>query len=281
MSLKIGVISPANSIIGEKNIKEFKNGVKKLEEIGFEVIVGKNVFSDSCNKLSGTIEEKIEDLYDIASQTKYIICSTGGINSNVLLDKIDFNKIKNNIFIGNSNPVLLFNAFYKKNKINSYIGPNVKTLGKMESDFSINCLKNKIINNSKLIDIEEETKIIKNGFASGIAIGGNIQSIRRILGTKYFPNIKDYILYIEADPTETSKEEYESIISQFEQANIIKQASGIILGYYTEDNIFYEKLFKDFNGPIVICNNLGHKVNNNMFPIGKEVIINGRQIIEK
>ena len=35
---KIGIISPANSITGEKSKKMFNEGVKKLEEVGFEFV---------------------------------------------------------------------------------------------------------------------------------------------------------------------------------------------------------------------------------------------------
>lgn len=91
------------------------------------------------------------------------------------------------MFIGNSNPVLLFNAFYAKNKQVSYIGPNVKSLGKDDSMFSINCLKQKIINDYNGIETEEENIIVKEGIATGVAIGGNIQSLRRIIGLEVFP----------------------------------------------------------------------------------------------
>lgn len=278
--VKIGVISPANSITGEKSKKMFSEGVKKLEEVGFDVIVGKNVFSDTYNGYCGSIEEKINDLYDIASKAKYIICSTGGINSNVLLSNIDYKKIENNIFIGNSNPTLLFNAFYEEAKVTSYIGPNVKSLGKMNNNFSLDCLKEKLIEDNKTIKTEKEIIIIKKGNAKGIAIGGNIQSLRRILGTKYFPKLKDYILYIEASPDETNMTEYESIISQLEQANILKYSKGIILGYYDDNIKFYKEIYNRYNVPIVVCNNLGHNINNNMLPIGKKIIINDDKIME-
>ena len=275
--MKIGIIAPANSIIGENSIKDFNKGIKLLENNGFEVIIGKNVFSESLG-YCGTIDEKLEDIYEIAQKCKYIICGTGGINSNNILDKIDFNKIKDNIFIGYSNPTLLFNAFYNVNKQVSYIGPNVKTLGKSKSDFSINCLKSIIYGNNKIFN-ENENIIIKPGSANGIAYGGNIQSLRRILGTKYFSPIEDSILYIEADPAETSHIEFESIIHQFMQCEIFDKCNGIIIGKY--DNIeFIKTLFKDIKCPIIICNNLGHNVNNNMLPIGKKISIKNDGRIE-
>ena len=280
MSTKIGIISPANSIVGEKNIEYFKKGIKKLEDNGFEVIIGNNVYSDT-NGYCGTVDEKIDDIYNVAKVAKYIICSTGGINSNMILEKLDFSKIKDNIFIGNSNPVLLFNAFYEKNRQISYIGPNVKTLGSDDCNFSLNCLKNKIIKDLKGIETENNNIIVKKGFASGIAIGGNVQTLRRILGTDYFPKIKEYILYLEADSKETNTTEYESIISQFNQSSIISKAKGIIIGASDYSIEYYDKLFQNFNGPIVICKNIGHKVHNNMVPIGKRISIIGDKIIEE
>lgn len=270
--MKIGIIAPSNSIVGEKNIKEFKDGIKMLEANNFEVIVGKNVYS-TTNGYCGSIEEKLEDLYSVCESTKYIMCATGGINSNNLLDKLDYNKIKNNIFIGNSNPVLLFNALYKINSQISYIGPNVKTLGKVSSNFMIESIKNKIINNINDIKTEEPNYIINNGSADGIAIGGNIQSLRRILGTKYFPKIDNSILYLEADPIETNKIEFESIICQFKQANVFKGCNGIIVGNY-DDIDFIKSIFVDFKIPVIICKNIGHNVHNNLVPIGKKIKIN-------
>ena len=277
---KIGIISPANSIVGEKNIKLFQDGIKKLEASGFEVIIGENVYSTSESKYCGTIEEKLHDIYYVSSKAKYIICSTGGINSNMLLRKIDYNKIKNNIFIGNSNPVLLFNAFYSVNKVKSYIGPNVKSLGKISSDFSMDSLKNKTICYNKKISIEKNIITINDGIAKGIAIGGNIQSLRRIVGTKYFPKIKNYILYLEANLEETDFVEYESIIEQFYQLGIINNSNGIILGYYDNNVEFYKKIFCNVKVPVFICNNLGHDINNNMLPIGVRIIVNKDGITE-
>ena len=78
MLMKIGIIAPSNSIVGEKNIKEFKDGIKMLEAINFEVIVGKNVYS-TTNGYCGSIEEKLEDLYSVCESTKYIMCALVGL----------------------------------------------------------------------------------------------------------------------------------------------------------------------------------------------------------
>lgn len=277
--MKIGIIAPANSIIGEDNIKLFNKGVKLLENNGFEVIIGKNVFSNT-EGICGSINEKLNDIYDVSSRAKYIICATGGTNSNCLLDKIDYKRIRDNVFIGNSNPTLLFNAFYKMNNICSFIGPNVKSLAKSKDLFSVNCLRERIINDNKRILAEKKYIIINKGNASGIAIGGNIQSIRRILGTKYMPKGNNHILYLEASAKETSYIEYESIISQLKQSGIFKGVKGIILGYYDGNVDFYKRIFKGFKIPIIICMNLGHNVNNNLLPIGKKISIKDDQIEE-
>lgn len=275
--MKIGIIAPANSIMGEKNINIFNDAIKLLEENGIEVIVGKNVFSNT-EEYCGTIEEKMRDIYEVSKQVKYIICATGGINSNNFLEKLDYNKIKDSIFIGNSNPILLFNALYSINKQVSFIGPNVKTIGKSKSQFMIDCLIDILKGNNK-IRTEESNIIINKGTAKGIAYGGNIQSLRRILGTKYFPIVDNSIIYLEADPTETNHTEYESILNQLIQTNMFNKCNGLIIGKY-DDLDFIKRMYKDFCIPIIICNNLGHNVNNNMLPIGKEIMINEDGSIE-
>lgn len=278
---KIGVISPASSIVGEKALVEFNRGIEILEKAGFDVIIGKNVFSDTdTNSRCGSIEEKIEDIYEVASKAKYIICSTGGINSNMILEYLNYEKIKDNVFIGNSNPTLLLNAIYKMNNMFSYIGPNVKSLGKSDSLFSIECLKDVIINNNKLIITEEDNLIINDGTCEGIAIGGNIQSLRRILGTNFFPKIQNHILYLEASIKETNECEFKSIVSQFKQAGIFDNVKGIVLGYYSDNLDFYKETFQNFEIPIIVCNNFGHNVNNNMMPLGKMIKIESGKIFE-
>ena len=59
---KLGIISPANSIIGEKSVEQFNKGIKKLQECGFEIIIGNNVYSNTLG-YCGTIDEKLEDIY--------------------------------------------------------------------------------------------------------------------------------------------------------------------------------------------------------------------------
>ena len=156
----------------------------------------------------------------------------------------------------------------------SFIGPNVKSLGKNNSLFSLNCLKEMIVNDSRKVYCEEDNIVINGGTATGIAIGGNIQSLRRIFGTKYIPKGEKYIIYLEASFLRTPYVEYESIMAQFKQSGIFENVNGIVLSYYDGNIDFYKKVFKDFNIPIVVCSNFGHGVNNNLLPIGKMISIN-------
>lgn len=269
---KIGIIAPANSIVGSKNIKLFKSGIKMLEKAGFEVIIGKNVYSNTCG-ICGTISEKLEDIYYVSSKAKYIMCATGGSNSNDLLEKLNFDRVKNNVFIGNSNPSLLFNALYKVNKQVSFIGPNVKTLGKYKSRFMVDSIKSVIKDNSSKVKTEEKNLVLNGGKCTGITIGGNIKSLRKILYTKYFPKMKDgFIMYIEASFKETNHTEFTNIINEFRKEEVFKNCQGIILGYY-DDYKLLNNLFKEFNIPVIVCKNIGHDVHNNMVPVGKVIKI--------
>ena len=59
--IKIGIISPSNSIIDERSKLLFEKGIRKLEKAGFDVVLGDNIFSNS-NDNCGTIEEKLYDI---------------------------------------------------------------------------------------------------------------------------------------------------------------------------------------------------------------------------
>ena len=277
---KITVIAPANSIITEKDKNLVNYGIEKLKEIGYEIKFQKNIFCNNFYEYSASIKEKIEDISLIDEDTDVILCATGGINSNSILEHLDENfitkKYKNKIIIGNSNNTILLNYFSSICQCKCYLGPNLKSLGKYDSKLAIRNFSEKINNNNLNVIFENEIEIYRNGIVKGTTFGGNGSSLRRIAGTKYFPTFKNKIMILEFNSKENSPIEVDSILAQYSQMGIFDSISGLILGQYDNEISIIELIkpyIKNTNYPVLISNDFGHNCDSTFVPIGRKIYI--------
>ena len=109
----IAIIAPS----GEVDMKKIKKAVSFFEKYGFKIRLGKNI--DKCqNYLAGSDEERLEDLHNAFAdkEIKAIICARGGYGAIRLINKIDYELIKNNpkIFCGYSDITALSAMILKK-----------------------------------------------------------------------------------------------------------------------------------------------------------------------
>ncbi|MBI9073400.1 MAG: LD-carboxypeptidase [Melioribacteraceae bacterium] len=199
----IGVISPASSPADPDKIEK---GVKYLESLGYSVAVGKHVGKEE-GYLAGSDEERLEDLHGMFANkdVKAIINVRGGYGSGRLLNKIDYNLIKKNpkIFVGYSDITVLQMAFLKKCGLVTFAGPMVAVDFWEEevSEFTEENFWRLITSTRKIGKLhnpqEEKFHILNKGRGEGQLIGGNLALLASIMGTEFFPNLKDAVLLLE------------------------------------------------------------------------------------
>lgn len=123
----IGIISPSAPLAGLIEHR-YKNGVKKLKELGFNVILGKHSLKIT-NYTAGSPKERAEDIMDffIDGNIKAIISFIGGYHSNEILKYLDFDVIKRNpkILMGYSDMTVLLLSIYTKCNFPTFYGPSV------------------------------------------------------------------------------------------------------------------------------------------------------------
>ena len=270
---------PSSPIIPEEDIEKCK---KVIIDLGFNPVIGKSLYENYGGYMAGKAEIRIEDLHEAFSRNdiKGIFCVKGGYSASQLLDKIDYELIKNNpkVFVGYSDVTNLHIVFNQKCNLGTYHGPMVKS--NMINDF------NDYTKTSFFEAMEKnETKyekpenmplsILTEGNApseniSGVLTGGNMAIIVTTLGTQYEIDTKEKILFLEDVDEEIGS--LNRMLTHLKYAGKLSDCKAVVFGNfvvckntYTKENQHYELLellkdfFADYDKPVIYGMESGHK----------------------
>lgn len=282
----IEIISPSNGI-GFNKTKKYEDAVAKLTSYGFKVIEDKYV-RNSVNGVSSNAQNRARELnHAIANkEVKALIACSGGDYLFQILDLIEFEKITDNVkwIQGQSDITTLLFYITAKYDVATIYSFNVKKYGDVELPNlmiknNINFFKGKSPRQKEygfIIDDEQTNRpwkcIAKDTNVEGRIIGGCLESLKDIIGTKY-DNVKEFINKYKRDGIvwyfdvfNMSNENIICTLWQFKSAGWFDGCSGILFGRiknevtYTnlnlEDAIKYN--LKDLDIPILIDTDIGH-----------------------
>lgn len=277
---KIGVISCSNGLsIKNKNIiEELKLNLKSLD---IEMVEGDTLYAKEYNLFSGTGEEKaraLEKLF-LDKDIKMIFDISGGDLANEVLDFLDFNLIKENPkpFFGYSDLTVLLNAIYSQCDITTYNYQLRNLVGKFKEEQMQNFKASFIEGKEDIFNLDY--KWINGSYLEGIVVGGNIRCLLKLAGTKYMPDFKDKILFLESFSGNSAK--MVTYITQYKNLGVFNEVKGIILGEFTEmeredlkpDIVeILKRVIGEINIPILKTRDLGHGADAKCIPIGKYLI---------
>ncbi len=254
----IGIFSPSSPITYSCP-KRFERAKKYLQDKGFKIVEG-NLTGKYDFYRAGSIKERAEELNNLIRdpEVKCIMSTIGGMNSNSLLPYIDYEAFKKNpkIIIGYSDVTAILLAIYEQTGISTYYGPAlVASFGELSPfvDSTYRYFKEITMDEIKIPYVFEipqywtdeyvnwETQdrgkeerenrwiTIYEGVARGRVIGGNLNTMQGIWGSKYMPEIKDGdILFIEDSLKDAAT--IERSFSFLKVNGIFDRISGIILG---------------------------------------------------
>ncbi|STB16722.1 S66 family peptidase [Clostridium perfringens] len=277
---KIGIISCSNGLsIKNKNIiDELKLNLKSLD---IEMVEGDTLYAKEYNLFSGTGEEKaraLEKLF-LDKGIKMIFDISGGDLANEVLDFLDFNLIKENPkpFFGYSDLTVLLNAIYSQCHITTYNYQLRNLIGKFKEEQMQNFKASFIEGKEDIFNLDYEW--INGSHLEGIVVGGNIRCLLKLAGTKYMPDFKDKILFLESFSGNSAK--MVTYITQYKNLGVFNEIKGIILGEFTEmerENLkpdiveILKRVIGEINIPILKTRDLGHGADAKCIPIGKYLI---------
>ncbi|HAT4146643.1 TPA: LD-carboxypeptidase [Clostridium perfringens] len=278
---KIGVISCSNGLsIKNKNIiDELKLNLKSLD---IDMVEGDTLYAKEYNLFSGTGEEKaraLEKLF-LDKDIKMIFDISGGDLANEALDFLDFDLIKENPkpFFGYSDLTVLLNAIYSQCHITTYNYQLRNLIGKFKEEQMQNFKASFIEGKEDIFNLDY--KWINGSHLEGIVVGGNIRCLLKLAGTKYMPDFKDKILFLESFSGNSAK--MITYITQYKNLGVFNEVKGIILGEFTEmeredlkpDIVeILKRVIGEINIPISKTRDLGHGADAKCIPIGKYLIL--------
>lgn len=254
----IGIFSPSSPITYSCP-KRFERAKRYLQDKGFKIVEG-NLTGKYDFYRAGSIKERAEELNNLIRdpKVKCIISTIGGMNSNSLLPYIDYEAFRKNpkIIIGYSDVTAILLAIYEQTGISTYYGPAlVASFGELSPfvDSTYRYFKEIAIDKTKIPYVfeipqywtdeyvnwetqdrskeERENKwiTIYEGVARGRVIGGNLNTMQGIWGSKYMPEIKyGDILFIEDCLKDAAT--IERSFSFLKVNGVFDKISGIILG---------------------------------------------------
>jgi len=267
---KIGIAS----VSGKTEGKKISKSVKLIESLGYLPVLAENIFF-SEKYMSGNDEARIKGLLTLLSQKdiKAIVFARGGYGAIRILDKLDFSVVKDfkGFFMGYSDITVLLNLLIEKSDNFVFHGPNFSDI-----DTSDQYLIKNIFNGLIPVDLSVKNKFIRQGKGSGILCGGNLASLASLCGTRFIPDFKDKVFFIE-DINEAPYK-IDRMITQLRLSGCFESLRGVIAGSFEECgdmDVIFEILKENFKKiPIVFSDCFGHGKINNPLLLGSPVEIN-------
>ncbi len=273
----ISIIAPSGGVESDENLLR---ATAYLKSLGYNVKWGKNVLK--TNKyLAGTDNERLEDLHNAFKDKgiNAIIALRGGYGAIRLINKIDYNLIKQNpkIFAGYSDITGLSAMLLKHSGLITYSAPMINgDFGiKSKDKFTIDNFFKTVATTEKQ-EIKAQT-ILKEGKASGITFGGNLATLVSLCGLDFIPNQK-FIFFAEDlnEPVYKLDKMFTQLLNIEE---FRKNISGIVFGEFLDIdndewlNSLQKEIVQELKVPAISGLKITHAREKLTIPIGIESAI--------
>lgn len=274
----IAICAPAGAMENPNDIDKFKVILKSL---GLNVKVGKNI-PKRFGYFSASDEERASEFMSFISDDEVngIFFIRGGWGCARILDRIDFHEIQANpkVIMGFSDITSLLNAITAKTGLVTFHGPGGNSTW---NNYSINYIRQLIFGGKEVkyknLQSDHSITTYSSGIVTGELFGGNLSILCSLIGSKYLPEWKGKILFIE----DIMEEPYriDRMLFQLKLSGLLDKVSGVILGSFrkctpeepeksfTLEQVF-EQHFKTFNKPVFYGAQIGHVRDKFTLPIG-------------
>ena len=269
----IGIISPSH-IAGEG----YKQIVRTIEQLGFRVKLGSNIFKNTHGYLASE-QERADDLNRmVADDEVKMVLFGGGWGANEILPLIDYAGIACHpkLFSSYSDGTSILAAIYTQTGLITYYG-----LGAVEFEnlmhYDYIQFSRHFVNGRKADGLcgGGAWRTIRSGTCDGILLGGYTLNFAWLIGGAYFRYDagQKYILFLEDHEKFNPVIAVSAYLSHIEQSPLIHNVGGLIFGHYAnqvpEDLCRrLERFGEKHDIPVVYTDDFGHETRHSILPIG-------------
>ena len=230
----IGVVSPASP---SENRSEIIRATETLEEMGYKVVIGKNV-NKQKGFVAATEDERAEDMNFMfkSDEIDAVFVTQGGYGSAQIINKLDYEAISRNpkIFTGFSDIASLHLAIQKFSGVTTFHGPGMARFNSEDlteytkKQFFKAVASAEPVGEIVTADPKKWLNTIVPGVCEGDIIGGNMTLVCASLGTPYEIDCKGKILMLEELDTEPWTIDH--MMSHLRNAGKLDDAAGFLIG---------------------------------------------------
>lgn len=313
---KIAIIAPGDPVRGVLPEDKIVAGYCYLKDRGFTIVEGESVRVFKKKHTAGSPQFRAEDFHKFIKDEEVgcIMAFWGGLNSNQLLDRLDYGLIAKNpkIIIGYSDVTALTTAITTKTGLITFSGPALISFAKPEPfDYTWEYFDKMCINPKEKIVVKpsleyaddlfylrddddyrikkknEGVKVFKSSTARGEIIAGNLQTLLLLNGTEYLPDINDKVLFVEEDETSTPAH-VDRFLCQCKHLGWFNKIKGIVFGRFTEQSQFskedsFEDILREYfskvSYPVLYNVDFGHSDPIITIPNGGICSIKGDELV--
>ena len=217
----------------------------------------------------------MSDLHAMFSdkEIQAVFCARGGYGTMRLLSGIDYDLILENpkILVGYSDVTALLSAVFKKTGLTVFHGPMVQGFADRNKTTRSHLFQ-LLSSGRATLNGDGQTRTLFPGKATGRLMGGNLTLLCHLLGTPYFPDLNQDLLFIE-DRGE-SLYRIDRMLTHLELSGRLEQISGLIAGRFDQcgEEEAIDRLLKDrlarLNIPVLTDFPAGHGPDNLAWPLG-------------
>lgn len=241
---RVAIIAPASPIKPERLIE----GLDVIREAGLIPVLGhcvKNLKTEGCS--SAPLKDRVDEFNWAfrSPEISGVICALGGQGSAGLLPYIDYDLVRNSRkpFLGRSDITALNMGLLKNAGLISFNGQtpsiHVDRGEKVRSDEAESLfmtlrlmMSDEVWGTTPFQNNPLLPRVVSPGSASGIAVGGNIDTFTRLFGTPYSPSFDDCIVFIE--DVHKSGVVLDREFLHMQLAGVMQRAAGFIIGEFQD-----------------------------------------------
>jgi len=313
----IGIVSPSWGG-GAHFPHRIERGVAHLRSMGFQVKLAPHALN-SRGFVSDTPQNRAADIHAmfLDPEVTAIIASIGGDHACHLLPLLDFDLIQAHpkIFVGYSDVTVLNVALHSMTGLVTFNGPALMTdfaeypamLGYTERHFlrtvcapepagaiepsdwwteeTLDWATQADLTRPRARTVNEGWSWLTPRRAEGVLIGGCIESLQHLRGTRYWPDWTGAILFVETSEDRPSPATVDGMLMDYENMGVFDRLAGLLVGrpmrYSREERQALREIVlartSRFDFPIITDMDFGHTAPQMTLPLGCRAMIDGDQ----